>query len=86
MSRADLTLEPSTQADTSASQGWAPQAWILRLDHPIQGAAQGPLAGLRFTVKVGGLPTTAACPAFAYTPHSYRPPSSISTRCIRIHR
>lgn len=72
MSRADRTLEPSTQADTSASQGWAPQAWILRLDLPIQVGTQGPLAGLSFAVKdnidVGGLPTTAACPAFAYTP------------------
>jgi len=34
--------------------------------------AQGPLAGLTFTVKdnidVAGIPTTAGCPAFAYTP------------------
>lgn len=50
-------------------------AWITRLDAPLPApppgtAAQGPLAGLRFAVKdnidVGGLPTTAACPAFAY--------------------
>ena len=35
-------------------------------------AASGPLAGLTFAVKdnidVAGLPTTAACPAYAYTP------------------
>src|SRR6202011_996872 len=35
-------------------------------------ASQGPLAGVRFAVKdnvdVAGLPTTAACPEFAYRP------------------
>lgn len=47
-------------------------AWITRAPQPVSGAAQGPLAGLRFAVKdnidVAGLPTTAACPAFAYRP------------------
>lgn len=47
-------------------------AWITRLATPLAGAAQGPLAGLRFAAKdnidVAGVPTTAACPAFAYTP------------------
>ncbi|RZJ26300.1 MAG: allophanate hydrolase [Haliea sp.] len=55
---------------------WAPEAWISRTppegDKPVGGAATGPLAGLRFAVKdnidAAGLPTTAACPAFAYTP------------------
>ncbi|MFT4103063.1 MAG: allophanate hydrolase [Burkholderiaceae bacterium] len=50
-------------------------AWITRLETPLPSLApdgDGPptLAGLRFAVKdnidVGGLPTTAACPAFAY--------------------
>jgi allophanate hydrolase len=48
----------------------AASAWILRLDTPLQRSAGGPLAGLRFAVKdnmdVAGLPTTAACPAFAH--------------------
>jgi allophanate hydrolase len=48
----------------------AANAWILRLDAPIQRSPGGPLAGLRFAVKdnmdVAGLPTTAACPAFAH--------------------
>jgi allophanate hydrolase len=50
----------------------AQAAWIARLDKPIGGTADGPLAGLTFAVKdnidVGGVPTTAGCPAFAYTP------------------
>jgi allophanate hydrolase len=52
--------------------GLAPQAWITRVDVPLAGSGTGPLAGLRFAVKdnidVAGLPTTAACPAFARTP------------------
>jgi len=47
-------------------------AWLARPERPIAGAEDGPLAGLRFAVKdhidVAGLPTTAACPAFAYRP------------------
>jgi allophanate hydrolase len=62
-----------------------PQVWILRLPAEIVLAqaravearvAAGevlPLAGVPFAVKdnidVGDWPTTAACPAFAYTPH-----------------
>lgn len=50
----------------------ADTAWITRLAAPLQGAAEGPLAGLRFAAKdnidVAGVPTTAGCPAFAYQP------------------
>ena len=50
----------------------APQAWITHLPTAQVTHAQGPLQGLRFAAKdnidVAGLPTTAACPAFAYTP------------------
>jgi len=46
-------------------------AWITRLAAPMGGGV-GPLAGLRFAAKdnidVAGVPTTAACPAFAYSP------------------
>lgn len=56
-------VQPRPPADT---------AWITRLDAPMTGAAAGSLAGLRFAVKdnidVAGVPTTAACPAFAYRP------------------
>jgi allophanate hydrolase len=47
-------------------------AWITRLASPLPGAATGPLAGLVFAAKdnmdVAGVPTTAACPPFAFTP------------------
>ena len=50
----------------------ADTAWLSRSASAIAGAADGPLAGLRFAVKdnidVYSLPTTAACPAFAYDP------------------
>ncbi|RYY64715.1 MAG: allophanate hydrolase, partial [Comamonadaceae bacterium] len=53
----------------------ADAAWITRLVPPMAnaaGAATGALAGLRFAAKdnidVAGVPTTAACPAFARTP------------------
>jgi allophanate hydrolase len=53
----------------------APQAWIHQPAKALGGAQTGPLAGLRFAVKdnidVGGWPTTAACPAFAYTPQAH---------------
>jgi allophanate hydrolase len=66
------SLARPEQAQTAAQPGCAPQAWILKLDTPQQEGKQGPLAGLSFAVKdnidVQGLPTTAGCPAFAYTP------------------
>lgn len=53
----------------------APQAWLYRPDVPHPGAAQGPLQGLRFAIKdnidAAGWPTTAACPAFSYTPSDH---------------
>jgi len=53
----------------------APQAWISRFDSPLAGAPAGSLAGLRFAAKdnidAAGLPTTAGCPAFAYSPTSH---------------
>ncbi|HEY0201177.1 MAG TPA: allophanate hydrolase [Burkholderiaceae bacterium] len=53
-------------------RGQPDAAWIQRLEPSLRGKPQGPLAGLRFAVKdnidVAGVPTTAACPAFAHTP------------------
>ena len=60
------TLEPSPRQSALAPD---PVAWILCPDAPLHTSASGSLAGLRFAVKdnidVAGLPTTAACPAFA---------------------
>lgn len=47
-------------------------AWIERFNPPLLGPSPGVLSGLRFAVKdnidVAGVPTTAACPDFAFTP------------------
>jgi allophanate hydrolase len=47
-------------------------AWIHRASSPVGTAAQGPLSNLSFAVKdnidVEGIPTTAGCPGFAYSP------------------
>jgi allophanate hydrolase len=53
----------------------SPNAWITRAQPPIAGSGTGPLAGLSFAAKdnidAAGLPTTAACPAFAYSPAAH---------------
>ena len=50
-------------------------AWISLCDPPIRTHARGPLADLTFAVKdnmnVAGMPTTAGCPAFAFTPDEH---------------
>jgi allophanate hydrolase len=64
---------PSTPNATPTPDPLAP-AWITRLPVPLDGAA-GALQGLSFAVKdnidVAAVPTTAACPAFAYTPTAH---------------
>ncbi|MCW5652954.1 allophanate hydrolase [Hydrogenophaga sp.] len=66
--------QPSSETRSGAAT-WAPQAWIHHPAEPLPGASAGSLAGLRFAVKdnidVAGWPTTAACPAFAYTPGAH---------------
>lgn len=65
-----------TPVSADHTPAWAGEAWIHKPAQPVRSAcaaaAKGPLAGLRFAVKdnidAAGLPTTAACPAFAYTP------------------
>ncbi len=60
----------TADADTQASQ-----AWISRFDSPLLTTSDGCLAGLTFAAKDNidtlGLPTTAACPAFAYQPTAH---------------
>ena len=69
------------QLSPKASDGFAPSvdsqelssyAWISRFATPLQTAPSGALAGLRFAIKdnidVLGLPTTAACAEFSYSP------------------
>jgi allophanate hydrolase len=64
-------------AHLEADNNSASVAWITRLDRPITdpAGAAGPLAGLRFALKdnidLAGVPTTAACPAFARTPSQH---------------
>ena len=57
-----------------STNGLALQAWISRFDSPLVGIAGGALTGLKFAIKDNmdalGLPTTAACPAFSYTPNA----------------
>lgn len=53
----------------------ADNAWIQHFDLPLLGQTSGSLSGLRFAVKdnidVAGVPTTAACPEFAFTPSAH---------------
>jgi len=60
-------------APAGTESGLAPEAWITRTSFPP--GSGGALAGLSFAAKdnidVAGVPTTAACPAFAYTPTAH---------------
>jgi allophanate hydrolase len=72
MVQAAVPAETAHTASPAGGAQGAPQAWISRFDAPLVLASAGPLAGLRFAAKdnidTAGLPTTAACPAFAYPP------------------
>ena len=71
------TQEPQSDSDRPAPTAGllAAQAWISRFDPPLRGGESGALAGLKFAIKDNidclGLPTTAACPAFAYRPSAH---------------
>ena len=65
-------LENVTVSSKQAAHDFAPQAWISVCEPPLRTHANGPLAGMTFGVKdnmdVAGMPTTAACPGFAFAP------------------
>ncbi len=65
-------LEHLTVSSKQAAHDFAPQAWISVCEPPLRTHTTGPLAGLTFGVKdnmdVAGMPTTAACPGFAFAP------------------
>lgn len=69
---ADKPSLPEHAREPASGSALAPQAWICRAASPATGASTGALAGLSFAVKdnidAAGLPTTAGCPAFTYTP------------------
>ena len=71
MVHATTAVRPTTQALSAEGA----RAWISRYEPALQGAATGPLAGLRFAVKdnidAAGQRTTAACEAFAYKPAAH---------------
>ncbi|HSV51296.1 MAG TPA: allophanate hydrolase [Burkholderiaceae bacterium] len=75
MVQATLPADRPAAAALSGASGWAPQAWISRFDVPLSLGRDGPLAGLSFAAKDNidalGLPTTAACAAFAYAPAAH---------------
>ena len=52
-----------------------PPVWISAI--PAKPTKEGPLQGLTFAIKdnidYAGVPTTAGCPAFAYTPGASAP-------------
>ncbi|ARP80093.1 allophanate hydrolase [Bordetella genomosp. 8] len=67
--------EPVTPVASAPGSASPDHAWIRRFEPAQAGAAESPLSGLRFAVKdnidVGGQPTTAACPEFAYVPATH---------------
>lgn len=65
------SLAPRLARFSQDADAASPAIWIDR-SQVVRGASDGPLAGLLVAVKdnidVAGVPTTAACPEYAYTP------------------
>ncbi|MES3004125.1 MAG: allophanate hydrolase [Pseudomonadota bacterium] len=72
MVQASVVAEQGSEGSPRAGAALAKEAWIKRFERPLSTGADGALAGLVFAAKdnidVAGVPTTAACPAFAYVP------------------
>jgi len=65
-------MVPNAAASSTQTPNPLAAAWITHLHEPVVSRSGGALAGLKCAVKdnidVAGVPTTAACPAFAYSP------------------
>ncbi|QHI97996.1 allophanate hydrolase [Xylophilus rhododendri] len=72
------TAQPSSLTPSANAPARPENAWIAPWPAPLAGTDGGPLAGLRFAAKdniaVAGVPTTAACPAFSFTPAEHANP------------
>lgn len=70
-----LPAASSSKKAIATEPSHAPQAWISHCNPPLRTHTTGLLTGLTFAVKdnmdVAGIPTTAACPAFAFTPSQH---------------
>ncbi len=77
--------EVSTRQPQDALLNASDSAWITQLKPFLRNEQKGSLAGLSFAVKdnidVAGLPTTAACAPFAYTPNKH---ATVVSRLLQV--
>ncbi|GJG96741.1 allophanate hydrolase [Cupriavidus pauculus] len=82
-----MMTKPHAASATDAHTADPANAWITRFAAPLRAPGtqgRGPLAGLTFAAKdnidVAGVPTTAACAEFAYTPTRH---ATVITRLLQ---